>query len=296
MLRISSGGSAGFSTMTALPRAAPPTTSSALAVVSVNSSMFARVPGPADRDAIDDNDLGIVHRGDRSDGGHDRHGRLPTARHHVDVRRRSSASRLTTGTTYGPMAAGVRSIIRTPVAAACSVVPGAHRRSSHRRQPRCRRSSGIAQQALHAVGGGRHAHARARLRPSDVGSMPTIAAISQASGSPHHLDHQIGTDVARPDDGNRPPITHPSASRTWTRERSMPTRRGLAPPFRIGERNTTRRTGAALVLQQSTNTTPSSTFTSYPMRFRVAGNESALPVRMLNFAMCSGHSTMSPVM
>jgi hypothetical protein len=40
--------------MIALPRTAPPTSSSARAVVSVNSSMFARVPGPADLDAIDD--------------------------------------------------------------------------------------------------------------------------------------------------------------------------------------------------------------------------------------------------
>ena len=35
----------------ALPLAAPPTTSMALEVVSVNSSMLARVPGPADFDA-----------------------------------------------------------------------------------------------------------------------------------------------------------------------------------------------------------------------------------------------------
>ena len=48
-----SGGSAGLSTMIALPRAAPPTVRMAAAVVSVNSSMFARVPGPADFDAID---------------------------------------------------------------------------------------------------------------------------------------------------------------------------------------------------------------------------------------------------
>ena len=54
MLRINNGGSAGFRTITALPRAAPPTTSNAFDVVSVNSSMFARVPGPADREAIDD--------------------------------------------------------------------------------------------------------------------------------------------------------------------------------------------------------------------------------------------------
>jgi hypothetical protein len=42
-----SGGSAGLRMMIALPRGAPPTTSMALAVVSVNSSMLARVPGPA---------------------------------------------------------------------------------------------------------------------------------------------------------------------------------------------------------------------------------------------------------
>jgi hypothetical protein len=38
--------------MIALPRAAPPTSSIARAVVLVNSSMFARVPGPADAEAI----------------------------------------------------------------------------------------------------------------------------------------------------------------------------------------------------------------------------------------------------
>ena len=39
---------AGFSTMIAFPRSAPPTSSTARAVVCVNSSMLARVPGPAD--------------------------------------------------------------------------------------------------------------------------------------------------------------------------------------------------------------------------------------------------------
>ena len=51
--RIIIGGSAGFSTMIALPLRAPPTTSIAFDVVSVNSSMFARVPGPADLLLID---------------------------------------------------------------------------------------------------------------------------------------------------------------------------------------------------------------------------------------------------
>ena len=39
--------------MTAFPFRAPPTSSTALAVVRVNSSMFALVPGPALRDATE---------------------------------------------------------------------------------------------------------------------------------------------------------------------------------------------------------------------------------------------------
>ena len=50
--RMISGGSAGLRMMIALPRSAPPTLSIALAVVSVNSSMLARVPGPAELEAI----------------------------------------------------------------------------------------------------------------------------------------------------------------------------------------------------------------------------------------------------
>ena len=46
-----SGGSAGLMTMIALPFFAPPTCSTAPAVVRVNSSMFLRVPGPTDLDA-----------------------------------------------------------------------------------------------------------------------------------------------------------------------------------------------------------------------------------------------------
>ena len=42
------GGSAGFRMMIALPDAAPPIVSTPPAVVRVNSSMFWRVPGPAE--------------------------------------------------------------------------------------------------------------------------------------------------------------------------------------------------------------------------------------------------------
>jgi hypothetical protein len=49
-LRIITGGSAGFRMMIALAVWAPPTVSSPRAVDVVNSSMFCRVPGPAERD------------------------------------------------------------------------------------------------------------------------------------------------------------------------------------------------------------------------------------------------------
>ena len=51
--RIISGGSAGLRMMIALPRLAPPTSTMAAEVVSVNSSMLARVPGPADLEAME---------------------------------------------------------------------------------------------------------------------------------------------------------------------------------------------------------------------------------------------------
>src|SRR5437588_11347657 len=51
--RMIIGGSAGFRMMIALPRSAPPITSMPRLVVLVNSSMFARVPGPAETDATE---------------------------------------------------------------------------------------------------------------------------------------------------------------------------------------------------------------------------------------------------
>ena len=47
------GGSTGFRMMIAFPRSAPPIDSMARAVVTVNSSILARVPGPAERDAME---------------------------------------------------------------------------------------------------------------------------------------------------------------------------------------------------------------------------------------------------
>ena len=48
--RMIIGGSAGLRMMIALPSVAPPISRTPLLVVRVNSSMFARVPGPADMD------------------------------------------------------------------------------------------------------------------------------------------------------------------------------------------------------------------------------------------------------
>ena len=53
-MRINIGGSAGFKIIIALPFSAPPTTSIPFAVVFVNSSILARVPGPADLEATEE--------------------------------------------------------------------------------------------------------------------------------------------------------------------------------------------------------------------------------------------------
>src|SRR2546423_12799603 len=52
VLRIIMGGSAGLRMMIAFPRCAPPITAKAVDVVSVNSSIFFLVPGPAERLAV----------------------------------------------------------------------------------------------------------------------------------------------------------------------------------------------------------------------------------------------------
>src|SRR3954462_6736080 len=51
--RMIIGGSTGFRMMIALPLGVPPSSRTAREVVWVNSSMLARVPGPADFDATD---------------------------------------------------------------------------------------------------------------------------------------------------------------------------------------------------------------------------------------------------
>ena len=85
--RMINGGSAGLSTMIALPRPARPTSAIARDVVRVNSSMLARVPGPGRDRGDGGDDLGVVDLGHRGDGVDDRDGGLAGARDHVDVDR-----------------------------------------------------------------------------------------------------------------------------------------------------------------------------------------------------------------
>jgi len=115
--RMIIGGSTGLRMMIALPRVAPPTTSMACDVVSVNSSMFARVPGPADREAIDATisaystgttlltaaTIGMVA--------------WPPQVIMLTLDAEMLTSRFTGGQTNGPMAAGVRSTAWIPASA-----------------------------------------------------------------------------------------------------------------------------------------------------------------------------------
>src|SRR3954452_4303884 len=117
VLRIISGGSTGLRMMMALPRAAPPTACSAAAVVSVNSSMLARVPGPADFDAIDAT-ISAYSTGTTLETA----ATMGTVAWPPQVMRLTFGasrlmSRFTGGQTYGPIAAGVRSIAVTPASA-----------------------------------------------------------------------------------------------------------------------------------------------------------------------------------
>ena len=73
--------------MIALPRPARPTSAIARDVVRVNSSMLARVPGPGRHRRDGGDDLGVVDLGHCRDGVDDGDGRLPGAGHHVDVHR-----------------------------------------------------------------------------------------------------------------------------------------------------------------------------------------------------------------
>lgn len=119
---MASGGSAGLSTMIALPTAAPPTTRMASLVVSVNSSMLARVPGPAERDAMEATISPYATGTIRETAATTGMVACPPQVTMLTSGASRCSSRLTEGTTKGPSAAGVRSTISFPWARASSAL------------------------------------------------------------------------------------------------------------------------------------------------------------------------------
>src|SRR6202020_2722078 len=106
--RMIMGGLTGLRMMIGLPRSARPTSSMARAVVTVNSSMLARVPGPAERDAIEATisayGTGVTTEIARTTG-------MVGCPPHVIMLRFGAfrcSRRLTGGQTIGPPAAGGR--------------------------------------------------------------------------------------------------------------------------------------------------------------------------------------------
>ena len=112
--RMIIGGSAGLRMMIALPSVAPPISRTPLLVVRVNSSMFARVPGPADMDeteaTISAYDTGATRETAATIG----MVAWPPQVIMLTFIASTWVSPLTGGMTAGPMAAGVRSIARMP--------------------------------------------------------------------------------------------------------------------------------------------------------------------------------------
>src|ERR1700722_12802988 len=177
--RMISGGSAGLRMMMALPRRAPPTVSMAREVVSVNSSMFARVPGPADLEAIDATISAYSTSVTRDMAATIGMVACPPQVTMLMFGASRCLPRLTAGTTNGPIAAGVRSISRLPngaslaALATCALADVASNTTPISSNP----ARAINPSTPSAVVGTFSRAARAS--PSEAGSMPTIAPISK---------------------------------------------------------------------------------------------------------------------
>ena len=202
--------------------AAPPTASMACAVVSVNSSMLARVPGPAEREAMDATISAYGTGGHPGNRVHHRDGRLAAAGDHVDVRR-----------------PGVH----------VGVHRGADERADGRRgqvdrdDPGVGIPGGVGQVGL-GRGGledqvGQSSCSSSQSTPPALASTPSVAGPGQAVGrrvdADHvahvdelaalQLDEQVGADVAGADDGGgrlRPPVGHWRARVAMVRGHWMP--------------------------------------------------------------------------
>ena len=176
MLRIRIGGSAGLRMMIALPLAAPPTSSRERAVVRVNSSMFWRVPGPAEREAtvetISAYGTGLAEATAATIGA--------VAWPPQVIRFMLGASRcsvrLTLGTTGGPSRAGVRSTAVIPAAASRGALAACTRALVASKARSISPPWASTQSIPSAVAS--TPSSRARARPSEAGSMPTRARSS----------------------------------------------------------------------------------------------------------------------
>ena len=108
------GGSAGLRMMIALPRSAPPIDSTPAAVVRVNSSMLARVPGPAETDETEATISAYDTVAARDTAATIGIVACPPQVIMLTFIAPRCSSPLTGGITAGPTAAGVRSTARMP--------------------------------------------------------------------------------------------------------------------------------------------------------------------------------------
>ena len=195
-----SGGSAGLSTMIALPRRAPPTVSIARAVVSVNSSMLALVPGPADRDEIDATISAYATGATDGDRRHDRDGGLAAAGHHVDLA--GVAVRVEVDRRHherperGRGQVDDADVVRRQ-RLGVGLVRRRRRRVEHHPDLA---EAGQGQQPSTPSAVVATPSRAARASPSEAGSMPAIARIRSGPPAAQQLDHQVRADVAGPDD------------------------------------------------------------------------------------------------
>src|SRR5215207_6876864 len=176
VLRIRIGGSAGLRMMIALPWAAPPTSSRERAVVRVNSSMFWRVPGPAEREAtvetISAYGTGLAEATAATIGA----GAWPPQVIRFMLGASRCSVRLTVGTTGGPSRAGVRSMAVMPAAASRGALAACTRALVASKARSISPPWTSTQSIPEAVAS--TPSSRARARPSEAGSMPTRARSS----------------------------------------------------------------------------------------------------------------------
>jgi hypothetical protein len=179
VLRMIIGGSTGLRMITALPRSAPPTRSMARAVVVVNSSMFARVPGPAEADAIEETisayGTGVTDDTACTSG----IVACPPQVIMLTFGAFRCSPRFTGGHTSGPSAAGVRSTAWIPASANRGAFARCARAdvASNTRSGSSSRASSQSTPSAEAS----TPRCRARSRPGDPGSTPTMYRTSTCS-------------------------------------------------------------------------------------------------------------------